>query len=92
MRAIACLLALGGVAIADAPDGRYRLEAGFWGTSQVGTERLPSCGQRVVDFIAQFDELTIEAGPTIKVDGTVWPNSVAASDMRAASREDLLRG
>jgi hypothetical protein len=97
MRVLVVLILLGSVVRADvAPAGRYRLDAVGWLELYDGRPprpRLPSCGQRVIDFIDNFGRVKIDVADDIKVNGAVWKRADREPDGTLyVWRDDLLEG
>ena len=82
-----------GVALADTPKGRYRLEA-VEGWLQVGREknRVPSCGRRASDFIAKIGALNVEIAKDVTVNGIVWKPGPPSPNRISVVNDQLLEG
>ncbi len=82
-----------GFALADAPTGRYRLEA-IKGWLQVGRERnrVPSCGRRASDFIATIGALNVVVANDVTVNGIVWKAGPPSPNRISVVNDQLLEG
>jgi hypothetical protein len=95
MRAVVILCSFGSLALAEAPNGRYRLDGAGWRSAysnRASHKRLPSCGARAVDFITNFGEVRIEAARDIRVNGSVWTLTGRLKESVTVHRDDLLEG
>jgi hypothetical protein len=78
LKTLGLVIALGGVAMADAPPGRYQLAPkGDLVPLQSSINppvTFPSCGQAALDFFHGL-RLVIEAGTAAFVNGEAWPDA-----------------
>ncbi len=94
MRLLLVLLLVGGVASADAPKGRYRLEVeeGWQPINGPTKDRVRSCGPRASDFIANIGTLKVEVANDVRVNGIVWKPGPESPNRNSVTNDQLLKG
>ena len=94
MRFVLIVMIVGGVAFADAPRGRYRLEVeeGWQQINGPNKTRVPSCGQRAADFIATIGTLNVEVANDVAVNGIVWKPGPPSPNRTSVINDELLEG
>ncbi len=94
MRFVLIVMIIGGVAFADAPRGRYRLEVkeGWQQISGPTKNRVPSCGPRAADFIAKIGTLNVELSDDVTVNGIVWKPFPTKPNLFSVVNDELLEG
>ena len=94
MRFLLVLMVVGGVAFADAPKGRYRLEVeeGWLQINGPTKDPVPSCGPRAADFIAKIGTLKVEVANDVTVNGIVWKPGPPSPNRISVVNDQLLEG
>jgi hypothetical protein len=94
MRFLLVVMIVGGVAFADAPKGRYRLEVeeGWQQINRPTKDPVPSCGPRAADFIAKIGTLNVEVANEVKVNGIVWKPGPESPNRLSVINDQLLEG
>jgi hypothetical protein len=93
MRCLFIVMLTCGVAVADAPRDRYRLEA-IEGWQQIGRakNRVPSCGPRATDFIAKIGTLNVEVANDVTINGVAWKPGPPSPNRISVVNDQLLEG
>ena len=88
------MMIVGGVAFADVPRGRYRLEVteGWQQIKGPTKSRVPSCGPRAADFIAKIGTLQVEVANDITVNGIAWKPGPPSANRLSVVNDQLLEG
>jgi len=94
MRSLFVVMIVSGVALANVPNGRYRLHVkGGWQEILGPTQsRAPSCGRRAAELIANIGTLKVEVASNITVNGVVWKPGPASPKGLSVVNDRLLEG
>lgn len=93
MRCLLVVMFVCGVARADAPTERYRLDARE-GWLKIGgaKDQVPSCGPRATDFISKIGTLNVEVAADITINGVVWKPGPPSPNRISVVNDQLLEG